>query len=79
MNPARNRPGELVGGGFIVMRRGIGTGRVRPGTWTFEHPTYASAAIEADRLAKLHPGQRFQIFAAIAQHVVVPAEVAETA
>lgn len=62
MNPARNRPGELIGGGFLVLRRGKRSGRVRPSFMAFEHASWAAAVIEADRLAAAHPGERFQVF-----------------
>jgi hypothetical protein len=56
----KQRKGEMVGGGWFVMRRGTDTGRVgcRPG-FPFEHPTLESAENEATRLAKLHPGHKF--------------------
>lgn len=58
------RPGEVIGGGFFVFRRGKRTGRVgcRPNALPFEHPTYESAKKEADRLSSLCPGETFVVF-----------------
>lgn len=71
--PASPRPGEVVGGGFFVFRRGDGTGRVRPSMWPFEHPDHQSAFTEAQRLAAAHPGYRFDVFSVAGSHLQVPA------
>jgi hypothetical protein len=61
------RPGEKVGGGFFVFRRGKKTGRVsvRPGTLPFEHADFYAAKAEAQRLAKKHPGEKFVVVAQV--------------
>lgn len=55
-NPMKSRPGEVIGGGFIVLRRGDDTGRIRPSFMTFEHPSRESAEAEAVRLAASRRG-----------------------
>lgn len=64
-NPAKSRPGEEIGGGFFVFRRGRRTGRIRPSWLAFEHPGLEAACAEADRLAMLHPGRAFVVVAQI--------------
>jgi len=59
--PKEPRPGEVVGGGFIVNRLGDHTGRIRGSEWPFEHPNAESAKAEAERLAALFPGQRYAV------------------
>lgn len=61
------RPGEKIGGGFFVFRRGKKTGRVgvRPATTPFEHPDFYAAKAEANRLAKKHRGERFVVVAQV--------------
>ena len=54
--PKKPRNGEEVGGGHFVFRRGDSTGRIRPCTWPFEHPSYDSALVEAARLHSEHGG-----------------------
>lgn len=56
--------GEVVGGGYIVLRRGKAFGRISidKGKLPFEHATEESAALEAARLARLHPGVEFNIW-----------------
>lgn len=68
------RPGEKVGGGFFVARRGRRTGRVSPmalfGAGTpYEHPSFESAMDEASRLAHQHPGYRFQVLGVVGEVV----------
>lgn len=62
MNPAQSRPGEQIGGGYIVLRRGKRTGRIRPSFWAFEHPTSDAAVAEMIRLAIKHPGEHFEVW-----------------
>lgn len=64
--PKKPRPGEAIGGGFFVFRRGDGTGRVRPSPWPFEHANRAAAEAEAKRLAAKMPGYRFDVLAVVA-------------
>lgn len=59
----KTRPGEVIGGGFFVFRRGGNSGRVRCPEWPFEHPTREAADAEAERLRAKFPGERFDVFA----------------
>lgn len=57
------RINETIGGGFFVFRRGKKTGRVGVrGGLPFEHGSLEQAAAEATRLAKLFPGETFEVF-----------------
>ena len=60
--PPAERPGETIGGGFIVIRLGRRTGRLRPAPWAFEHATLSSAMAEAAKLRAAYPGERFQVW-----------------
>lgn len=69
----RKAQGEVVGGGYIVFRRGKKWGRVRitGKDWMkffqpFEWPTEDAALLEAERLAKKHPGEKFCVFQQVA-------------
>lgn len=62
----QERPGELIGGGFIVIRRGNRTGRLRVPEWPFEHPTLEAAMAECDRLSEAHPGEVFEVYRRVA-------------
>lgn len=53
------RPGEQIGGGFIVVKRGRGSGRVRMSQWPFEHPSMELAQSEAKRMSAKWPGRTF--------------------
>lgn len=64
-DPRTARDGERIGSGFIVFRRGKGSGRLRCPEYPFEHPNLAAAQAERDRLSALHPGETFIVFAAI--------------
>lgn len=55
------RPGEKVGGGFWVFRRGSYGGRIKPGPIPYEHPNFESALIEMCRLKEKYPDQQFII------------------
>ncbi len=63
--PKRPRPGEVVGGGFIVARLGGKTGRIRASQWPFEHPSRESAEAEAQKLAAQMPKERFVVLAVV--------------
>ncbi|MAM60827.1 MAG: hypothetical protein CMH11_04990 [Maritimibacter sp.] len=65
-DPRDTREGESIGGGYIVFRRGGGTGRIRCPEYPFEHPTFEAAINERDRLAAQFPGETFQVFCATA-------------
>lgn len=65
--PKKPRPGEVVGGGFIVARLGGKTGRIRASAWPYEHGTRESAEAEAQKLAREMPGERFVVMAKIAE------------
>lgn len=56
--------GEVVGGGYIVLRRGRAFGRISidKGKLPFEHGSYDSAMQECVRLAKQHPGVAFDVW-----------------
>ena len=60
----RAKLGEVVGGGYIVFRRGKKTGRVgiKKNSICFEWPSYQTARAEANRLEQLNPGERFVVF-----------------
>jgi hypothetical protein len=70
-NPTKPRHGEQIGGGWIVLRRGYDTGRIRPSFKTFEHPTREAAEAEAARLAALVPGYQFDVLGVVASQMVV--------
>jgi len=59
-DPAVSRPGEKVGGGYFVMRRGAG-GRVKPSAFPFEHATQEEAEAIACDLSAQHPGVFFDV------------------
>lgn len=63
------RRDEVIGGGFFVFRRGVDTGRIRPGGSPYEHGTLESAQAEAERLATEYGGQ-YQIFGAVPECAV---------
>lgn len=56
------RPGEIVGSGFFIFRRGEKANRIKPGPMPYEHPTMESAVAERDRLAEGNPGKKYHIF-----------------
>ena len=72
-----NRVGEQVGAGFFVFWRGRRSGRIKPATPSFEHPTLEAARAEAEVLARAHPGRVFEVFArAFTAPVISEAEAA---
>ncbi len=57
------RMNEVIGGGFFVFRRGKITGRVSVATTLpYEHGSFEQALAEATRLAKLCPGETYEVF-----------------
>ncbi len=60
--PNYDRPGEVIGGGFIVIERTAETNRLRPAAWPFELDSYAAALKSVDRLKAIHPDREFCIF-----------------
>jgi hypothetical protein len=60
--PTWTRPGEVIGGGFIVIERTAETKRLRPAAWPFEVDSYAAALASVDRLKAIHPDREFCIF-----------------
>jgi len=57
------RKGEVIGGGYFVLRRGKKTGRVSiKSSLPFEHGSKESALRECDRLTELYPGESFKVF-----------------
>ena len=61
--PKGIRPGEVIGGGFIVIERTAQAKRLRPGAWPFECASYADALKSVARLKAIHPDREFCIFA----------------
>lgn len=59
----RNKLGEKIGGGYIVLRRNAHTGRFNPNPHkpAFEFPSEEAARGQADKLAKKYPGATFSI------------------
>ncbi len=63
------RQGEMIGGGWVIFRRGKTTGRIgnprknqsgsRP---PFEYPTKQAALIEAERLSDANPTIEYCVF-----------------
>lgn len=60
------RAGEVIGGGFVVMRRSRQTKRVRPAMTPFEYDNLAHAETQAAKLAADQPWYTFQVFGAAA-------------
>ena len=60
--------GEVVGGGYIVLRRGRALGRISidKAKLPFEHQTIETALAEANRLAAQHPGVTFNVWQTVA-------------
>lgn len=67
-NANKSRSNELIGGGYIVLRRDSNTGRVMssPTGKPFEHPSLEAASTEAARLAQMFRGKRFCVFQQVA-------------
>lgn len=73
-----SRPGEVIGGGYIVARRGRDSGRLRMHQWPFEHDTYESAHEEAQRLAVKNPGKQFVVIhQPVSEVICVPEDLPE--
>ena len=66
----KTRRNEVIGGGYIIFRRGKKTGRigVKPHCLVFEHGSYESAQKEVARLEEVNPGEKFHIFADMMIH-----------
>lgn len=75
----RTAKGEKVGGGFFVHRRGKSSKRVHAAPMPFEHATLMKAINECERLAALHPGERYVVVGQCYEAFVdpVPAEVSD--
>lgn len=75
------RKSEAVGTGIFVFGRCQKTGRVHPSPYPFEHADVDAAKREAQRLALLHPGKVFEVYARASAAVVFDgaAEQAEAA
>lgn len=75
------RKGEVIGGGFVVMRRERETGRVRPSLHPFEYDNQVDAEQQALKLAQMHPDYAFEIFRGVGVKfaAVVNADTTETA
>ncbi len=58
-DPRKERPGETIGGGWFVFRRGDGTRRIRPSIYPFEYGSHDAAAEQAGKLARSNPGLVF--------------------
>jgi len=72
-----SRPGESIGGGFIVVRRGNGSGRLRMNEWPFEHGTYEDAEAEARRLSEQYPGKAFAVLQQVSPTFAIPEVLAD--
>lgn len=75
-DPRKERPGEKIGGGYFVFRRGDGTGRIRPSQWPFEYASLDEAAEQAKKLADANPGYRFDVVSAVMSLETSKAEAA---
>lgn len=65
MSKIWKRPGEEIGAGFFVFRRGKSTGRISWGKtnhFPYEHPTFEAAQSEAACLAEQNRGETFAVF-----------------
>lgn len=78
-NPKIARPGEAIGGGYFVFRRGDDTGRIRPANWPFEYATQEAAQAQANILASRNPGYRFDIVHVVASVTAEDAQTSEVA
>ena len=63
---SKPRPGEVIGGGHFVFRRGKRTKRVRPSWLPYEHASYEEALAEAEKLAAQNPGETFVVMSQVA-------------
>lgn len=60
-NKIHVRPGEVIGGGYFVVRRGEFGNRIKPSEKPYEHSSFASAQQEFLRLQAAHPGNKYCI------------------
>lgn len=70
----KGRNGEVIGGGYAVMRRGRGTRRLRPSKFPFEYDTIEAATTQAGKLAEMFPGQKFDVVVVVESHFVPDVE-----
>lgn len=77
LDPRQERPGEQIGGGFFVFRRGRKVGRVQAPEWPFEHPTLEAAQAQRAVLMARFPGEVFEVFARVAADEAITALRAE--
>lgn len=73
-DPTKPRPGEVIGGGWFVFRRGGDTKRIRASNWPFEHGSFEAAAAEAKRLADKEPGKAFDVVQVVCTYRFATAE-----
>lgn len=66
-NPTLPREGEEIGGGWLVLRRGRTTKRLKTVRWVFEHPSFEKAQEEAQRLREAFPDQTFEILSRVTE------------
>ena len=68
---SRKEKGEVVGGGYIIFRRGKRTGRlgVKKYAIIFEHPSMDAALAEVERLTILNPGEKFVVFKEVSETI----------
>ncbi|WP_210526336.1 hypothetical protein [Rubellimicrobium arenae] len=59
------RVGEVIGGGYIVARRGDSTGRVRASAFPYEFDNLPDAEVEAAKLASQFSGETFTVWAQV--------------
>lgn len=70
-DPRVQRPGEKIGGKYLVFRRSK-IGRVRTPEYPFEHPTLKSAEDELEQLRQQHPEDVWCIFMEVQRTLGVP-------
>lgn len=59
----RARSGEIINGGYIIVKRNNETGRIQPSSRSFEHGDYKSALNEAKRLSNRNPLDLYEVWA----------------
>lgn len=76
----RVQRGEVVGGGYIVLRRGKAFGRISidKGKLPYEHATEQSALLEAARLSALNPGVEFNVWHVVGMMKTLPVTEAQS-
>jgi len=71
------RPEEKIGGGYFVFRRHRGSQRIAPAKLPFEYSTIEAASAQADKLAYMFPGQKFDILQVVETHIVPAIEAVD--